>query len=177
MGSRQSRALGQARAMGLRTRGLGPGHSPRREGVRLCPRLSLLSEAPAGVSPDHHCPSASFQAGLGAQLLAIVSTLTLTLTPTWPTALETNISWRLLGAGDALHTHSRNYARGPPSLLPRGGLSSLHCPDHWCPGTFTVPAFYRPFSEAEARSSAPSELPCSPSAPCPALTPTLVSPP
>lgn len=125
--------------------------------VRLYPGVPLLSEPPAGVSRDHHCPPASFQAGPRAHLLATVSTVT----PTWPTALETSISWRPLGAWNVVHTRPRV----PPGSLP-GGLSSLHCPDHWRLRFTDCSAKQRP--RPRLSWSYPA---CSLGAPCPALTP------
>lgn len=145
---------------GLRAEDLRVRAQPQRQvEVRLYPGVPLLSEPPAGVSRDHHCPPASFQAGPRAHLLATVSTVT----PTWPTALETSISWRPLGAWNVAHTRPR----GPPRSLPGGSLlSPLPRP--------LAPALHRLLSKAEARTPALLELPCLlPRCPLPSSHPTL----
>ena len=144
---------------GLRAEDLRVRAQPQRwVGVRLYPRIPLLSEPPAGVSRDHHCPPSSFQVGPRAHPLATVSTVS----PTWPTGLETSISWRPLGAWNVPHTHPG----GPPRSLPGWSLlSPLPRP--------LLPALHRLLSKAEAWTPAPLEMPCLlPGCPLPSSHPT-----
>ena len=128
-----------------------------RAGVRLSPGVPLLSKPPSGVSPDLHCPRASFREGPRAHPLAPVSTPT----PTWPTALETSISWRPWELGACCTP-----TLGDPHAHCPGGLSSLHCPEHWWMHLTDGSEKQRP--AAQLPRSCPAS---SPGAPCPALTP------